>query len=106
MFGICRPSLTLPALLRCAPMNRDVRNQVILAEMARATRATHPDADWHEVEPVLRDIWDHAPRRAGWDAVRGDAALHWRFGAALPPSAAVIEPSSTGGVPDAAEGVR
>lgn len=79
-------------------MNHDARYQVILAEMARAVRIDHPDADWHEVEPLLRRIWNHAPRQPAWDEVRSQAAHHWRFGCPLPPLAAVvIEPQTAAG---------
>ncbi len=74
-------------------MHHDARHQVILAEMARAARAGHPEADWHEIEPMLRRIWNHAPRRASWEHVRGEAALLWRFGTAQPPIAPVIDPA-------------
>ncbi|NYZ63979.1 hypothetical protein [Luteimonas deserti] len=80
-------------------MTRSAGNQVILAEMARAIRAELPDADWHEVEPALRALWDHAPRHASWDAVRHEAAHYWRFDAAPPPRPApVIDPSCLGSI--------
>ena len=88
-------------------MPRDLHHQVILAEMARAVRAGHPDADWHEIEPALRDIWEHAPRQTSWESVRGDAAHHWRFGASMPPSATVLEPGpSETTVPATPESLR
>lgn len=66
-------------------------HQVILVEMAGAIRAGHPDVDWHEVEPMFRALWNHAPRSASWDEVREDAAMQWRFGATSPPSAVIFE---------------
>ena len=75
-------------------MHHDAQHRVILAEMARAVRTGQPDADWHEVEPHLRALWEHAPRAATWSEVRSEAARHWRFGEALPPCTVVSLPDA------------
>ena len=80
-------------------MRHDARHHVILAEMARAIRVGQPDADWHEVEPGLRSLWEHAPRSSSWSEVREDAARYWRFGESLPPCAVVALPSSPADMP-------
>lgn len=69
------------------------QHQVILAELARATRAGHPDADWHEVEPLMRQVWESAPRGASWEQVRPQAATHWRSGDQYPCPAVVLSPT-------------
>lgn len=76
-------------------MHHDAQHRVILAEMARAVRAGQPDADWHEVEPQLRALWEHAPRTSAWSEVRGEAARHWRFGESLPPCTVVTLPNAS-----------
>lgn len=84
-------------------MRHDAHHHVILAEMARAVRIGQPDADWHEVEPALRAIWEHAPRAVTWSAVRSEAARHWRFGEALPPCAVVSFPAPSPSTPPLAQ---
>ncbi|ASR44154.1 hypothetical protein BEN78_13005 [Xanthomonas citri pv. mangiferaeindicae] len=69
------------------------QHQVILAELARATRAGHPDADWHEVEPLMRQVWESASRGASWEQVRPQAATHWRSGDQYPCPAVVLSPT-------------
>ncbi|MFL6585722.1 MAG: hypothetical protein ACJ8GV_02410 [Luteimonas sp.] len=65
-------------------------NPVVLAEMTRAVQAEQPDADWHELEPVLRAQWEQVPRGIGWDAAREDAAAHFRTMRGLPDAAPVV----------------
>ncbi|KLJ01339.1 hypothetical protein [Luteimonas sp. FCS-9] len=70
------------------------QHHVILAELARATRAGHPDADWHEVEPLMREVWESATRGANWEQVRPQAATHWRSGNQYACPAVVLSPSA------------
>ncbi|VXB71315.1 conserved hypothetical protein [Luteimonas sp. 9C] len=65
-------------------------NPVILAEMTRAAHADLPDADWHELEPVLRAQWERMPRAIGWDTARPSAAAHFRSLRGLPDAAEVV----------------
>ncbi|MGO3128321.1 MAG: hypothetical protein ACTIJY_09665 [Luteimonas sp.] len=58
-------------------------NLVVLAGMTRAVHADQPDADWRELEPVLRAQWEQIPRAMGRDAARG-----------LPDAAPAIGPAS------------
>lgn len=78
-------------------MQHPSHHHVILAEMTRAFRAGQPDADWHEVEPDMRAQWEHAPRGCAWSEVRGEAARHWRFGAAMAPCTVVPVPEAPEG---------
>ncbi|WP_101927496.1 hypothetical protein [Luteimonas rhizosphaerae] len=66
----------------------------MLAEMARVVRVAQPGADWHEVEPGLRRLWNAAPRGVHWNSVRSVAANHWLFGGELPTPAQVILPTA------------
>ncbi|UNK43699.1 hypothetical protein MNO14_06425 [Luteimonas sp. S4-F44] len=79
---------------RAASFTPTAQHQVILAELARATRAGHPDADWHEVEPLMREVWESASRGASWEQVRPQAATHWRSGDQYPCPAVVLSPST------------
>lgn len=65
-------------------------NPVTLAEMTRAAQADRPDADWHELEPMLRAQWDQAPRAVDWEDVRDVAASHYRLMRGLPDVAPVV----------------
>lgn len=71
-------------------MSQRPYNPVVLAEMTRAVQAEHPDADWHELEPVLRAQWEHVPRIADWEHVRDVAASHYRLGHGIPDVAPVV----------------
>lgn len=79
--------------MRRAALTPTAQHQVILAELARATRAGHPDADWHEVEPLMREVWESASRGASWEQVWSVAATHWRAGNQYPCPAVVLSPS-------------
>lgn len=68
-------------------------NPVVLAEMTRAVHADRPDADWHELEPVLRAQWESIPRAIDWDTARAAAASHFRTMRGLPDAAPVVGPS-------------
>jgi len=65
-------------------------NPVVLAEMTRAVQAERPDADWHELEPLLRAAWEQVPRMSDWEHVRDIAAAHYRFGRGIPDAAPVV----------------
>jgi len=67
-------------------------NPVTLAEMTRAAHADRPDADWHELEPLLRAQWEQASRAVDWNTVREVATAHYRLLRGLPDAARVIAP--------------
>ena len=71
-------------------MSQPAYNPVILAEMTRAVQAELPDADWHELEPVLRAQWERIPRTIEWDTARPSAAAHFRSMRGLPDAAPVL----------------
>lgn len=65
-------------------------NPLVLAEMTLAAHADRPDADWHELEPVLRAQWEQIPRAIDWDTARAAAASHFRTMRGLPDAAPVV----------------
>lgn len=65
-------------------------NPLVLAELTRAVHADRPDADWHELEPVLRAQWEQVPRAIDWDIARAMAASHFRSMRGLPDAAPVV----------------
>ncbi|MCD9097021.1 hypothetical protein LU699_15245 [Luteimonas fraxinea] len=71
-------------------MSQLAYNPVVLAEMTRAVHADRPDADWHELEPVLRAQWEQMPRAIAWDTAREAAAAHFRSMRGLPDAAPVV----------------
>lgn len=71
-------------------MSQPSHNPLILAEMTRAVHADRPDADWHEVEPLLRAQWEQIPRAIDWDTARATAASHFRTMRGLPDAAPVV----------------
>jgi len=71
-------------------MSQRPYNPVILAEMTRAAHADRPDADWHELEPVLRAQWEQMPRGVEWDAARDEAAACFRLMHGLPDAAPIV----------------
>ncbi|MDR6992497.1 hypothetical protein [Luteimonas sp. 3794] len=71
-------------------MSQSPYNPVILAEMTRAARADSPDADWHELEPLLRAQWERIPRTVAWEMARPEAASHFRTMCGLPDAAPVV----------------
>ena len=76
-------------------MSQRPYNPVVLAEMTRAAQTERPDADWHELEPVLRAQWQQAPRAVDWEQVRDVAASHYRLGRGIPDVAPVVAVGST-----------
>jgi len=73
-------------------MSQPNHNPVILAEMTRAAHADRPDADWHELEPLLRAQWEQVSRSVDWDVARATAASHFRLMRGLPDVAPVLAP--------------
>lgn len=71
-------------------MSQRPYNPVVLAEMTRAVHAEQPDADWHELEPVLRAQWEQVPRIVDWEHVRDVAASHYRLSHGMPDVAPVV----------------
>ncbi|MET0329362.1 MAG: hypothetical protein ABW163_11430 [Luteimonas sp.] len=74
-------------------MSQPPYNPVVLAEMTRAVHADQPDADWHELEPVLRAQWEQVPRAIDWDVARTTAASHFRTMRGQPDAAPVVGPA-------------
>jgi len=77
-------------------MSHPSYNPVVLAEMIRAVHADRPDADWHELEPVLRAQWQQIPSASDWDVARATAASHFRTLLGLPDAAPVVGPEPCG----------
>ena len=71
-------------------MSQRPYNPVVLAEMTRAIQMGRPDADWHELEPLLRATWQQVPRVLDWEHVRDAAAAHYRLGRGIPDAAPVV----------------
>ncbi|ATD67331.1 hypothetical protein CNR27_07680 [Luteimonas chenhongjianii] len=71
-------------------MSQRPYNPMVLAEMTRAVQAERPDADWHELEPLLRAAWERVPRMSDWEHVRDIAAAHYRLGLGIPDAAPVV----------------
>lgn len=71
-------------------MSQQPYNPVFIAEMTRAAHADRPDADWHELEPMLRAQWTQVERPLDWNAVRDAAAAHYRLMRGLPDVAPVV----------------
>ena len=65
-------------------------NAVLLAELVRALQAEHRDADWHELEPLLRAHWERFPRDVGWQDARDTAAACFRAALGVPDAAPVV----------------
>ncbi|MET0329274.1 MAG: hypothetical protein ABW163_10960 [Luteimonas sp.] len=85
------PKPTVPEYL----MPQPTYNPVILAEMTRAAHADRPDADWHELEPMLRTQWEQVRRPVDWATARLTAATHFRLLRGLPDGAPVIAVGET-----------
>lgn len=77
-------------------MSLSPHNPMVLAEMTRAVQSDQPDADWHELEPILRAQWQQVPRAIDWDVARATAASHFRMLRGLPDAAPVVGPGPLG----------
>lgn len=71
-------------------MSQHPYNPVFLAEMMRAAHADRPDADWHELEPLLRAQWEQVQRPVDWSTARESAASHFRRMRGMPDGAPVL----------------